>query len=46
MDTAIVARGIDVDVISPLVHVNAPADHEDYLHRFGVHHARANLVLL
>ena len=31
----VAARGIHVDGISLVVHVDAPTDHKDYLHRFG-----------
>ena len=33
--TDVAARGIHVDGISLVVHVDAPADHKDYLHRSG-----------
>ncbi|MBZ5782409.1 helicase-related protein, partial [Klebsiella aerogenes] len=31
----VAARGIHVDGISLVVHVDAPTDHKDYLHRAG-----------
>jgi superfamily II DNA/RNA helicase len=47
--TDVAARGIHVDGISLVVHVDAPTDHKDYLHRSG-RTARAgeegNVVLL
>jgi superfamily II DNA/RNA helicase len=33
--TDVAARGIHVDDVSLVVHVDAPADHKDYLHRAG-----------
>ena len=33
--TDVAARGIHVDGVSLVVHVDAPADHKDYLHRAG-----------
>lgn len=33
--TDVAARGIHIDGISLVVHVDAPADHKDYLHRAG-----------
>ena len=33
--TDVAARGIHVDGISLVVHVDAPTDHKDYLHRSG-----------
>ena len=33
--TDVAARGIHVDSISLVVHVDAPTDHKDYLHRSG-----------
>ena len=33
--TNVAARGIHVDGISLVVHVDAPTDHKDYLHRSG-----------
>jgi superfamily II DNA/RNA helicase len=33
--TDVAARGIHVDAISLVVHVDAPTDHKDYLHRSG-----------
>jgi superfamily II DNA/RNA helicase len=33
--TDVAARGIHVDDVSLIVHVDAPADHKDYLHRAG-----------
>lgn len=33
--TDVAARGIHVDGIDLVVHVDAPADHKDYLHRSG-----------
>ena len=42
--TDVVARGIHVDGISLVVHVGAPTDHKDYLHRSGRRLAVAKLV--
>ena len=33
--TDVAARGIHVDDVSLIVHIDAPADHKDYLHRAG-----------
>ena len=33
--TDVAARGIYVDGVSLVVHVDAPTDHKDYLHRSG-----------
>jgi superfamily II DNA/RNA helicase len=35
VETDLAARGIHVDGISLVVHVEAPTDHKDYLHRSG-----------
>ena len=38
--TDVAARGIHVDDVSLVVHVDPPADPKDYLHRAGPHRAR------